>query len=697
MSQIHQAKLWRIQLFAAVIVCFAYPAWAGSRAGDLLSGETDVIVTFNPREVLHDCRDSPIVQRYLDQWRLAAKGDEQQLLEYYESQEIHRYEDISRKEFLERAGMIKAACDAFGIDPFEDVDLITVGFGAGDQGSLAIIVEGRFRQPNTLSIEQFFHQHLFPVNQGNGSWLGLLDNNTLVFADSKRTLKTIQARARQNKGELPAGVHALLESGRQNHLSVVVNNLDTNIQRVMKLVDEERARSIGIDQAVSKSLVGPGTDWVRKSAADYAAGSFGISVRDDELRLEFGLDANRAGKAADLRQLIDGASFLGVQALKAIDDDDARKLAGILARQRASLNDTTLIVRVDVPHSLIEQLRQDPSFDVFPDSHKANANTKPFPGQEELQRLVWQATSIPLWKSAIASSEFEEIRDVPYKTGPGTDPFRHRLDMFLPRNKKDFPIVVLVHGGGWDTGDNRCAGLYSSVGQFLASQGIGAVLPNYRLSPDVKHPEHIKDVARAVAWTRSHAGEHGGDTGRLYIMGHSAGAHLVALLAADESYLQAEGMKIADIKGVITFNGIYRIPEGLLYGTLGGSGTRALRFEQMLPLRGESDFSWKWQPPGVQIAFDIYGSAFGNSCKERIEASPITHVRRDMPPFLILSPEHELPTLGPQADEFHAALRDKGCDAQLLRVPKRNHNSLMFSAITPHDPAARAIVEFVRK
>jgi acetyl esterase/lipase len=697
MSRIDRARFLRIQLLTAVMIYFACPAWAGSQAGNLLSGEADVIVTFNPRELLHDCRDIPFGLRYLDQWRLAAKGDEKRLLQYYESQEIHRYEGISRKEFLERAGMIKTASDAFGNDPFEDVDLITVGYAAGDKGFLAIIVEGRFKQRNTLPLEQFFHQHLFPVNQGDGPFLGMLDNSTLVFADSKKTMQAIQARAGKKNGELPTGVRALLESGRKKHLSVVVNNLGANVQRLMKFVGEDLAGSSGIDNAIRQLIVGQGTDWITKYAADYAAVSLGISVRDDELRLEFGLDAKKAEQADELRKLIDSGSVWGALALKAIDHHLARQLACILARQRVALKDTTLITHVDVPYEFMVQVLQDPLLGVVPEIRKADANAKPFPGHEALQSLARQATSIPLWRSGVPSGEIEEVLDVPYKAGPGTDPFRHRLDMFLPKNKKDFPIIVLVHGGGWDMGDNRSAGLYSSVGQFLASQGIGAVLPNYRLSPAVKHPEHVKDVAKAVAWARSHAGKFGGDAGRLYLMGHSAGAHLVALLAADESYLKAEGMKSADIKGVIAFSGVYRIPEGLMYGALGGSGPRSLRIEQMLPLRGDSAPSWKWQPPGVPVAVDIFGPAFGDSDKQRAEASPITHVRRDMPPFLILSPEHELPTLGPMADEFHAALRDKACDAKLLRVPKRNHNSLIFSAITPQDQAARAIVEFVLK
>src|SRR4051812_2864016 len=68
--------------------------------------------------------------------------------------------------------------------------------------------------------------------------------------------------------------------------------------------------------------------------------------------------------------------------------------------------------------------------------------------------------------------DVEEVRGVAYYDGPDADDFRHRLDLYLPRGRCDFPVVVLVHGGAWGAGDNRCCGLYASVGQFLASRGI---------------------------------------------------------------------------------------------------------------------------------------------------------------------------------------------------------------------------------
>src|SRR5262245_48410044 len=167
-----------------------------------------------------------------------------------------------------------------------------------------------------------------------------------------------------------------------------------------------------------------------------------------------------------------------------------------------------------------------------------------------------RVTDVPLWRPGEPPADVcpvEVVREVAYG-----DARRHRLDLFLPKGKTDYPVVVLVHGGAWMLGDNRCCGLYSSVGEFLAGQGVGAVLINYRLSPGVKHPEHVRDVARAVAWTREHIAGYGGRPDQLFLLGHSAGGHLVSLLATDEKYLKAEGLDPAHTRGVIAISGVYR-------------------------------------------------------------------------------------------------------------------------------------------
>jgi len=304
----------------------------------------------------------------------------------------------------------------------------------------------------------------------------------------------------------------------------------------------------------------------------------------------------------------------------------------------------------------------------------------------------------PVGPPPAGSLDVEVVRDVAYRGEPKADPLRHRLDVFEPKGKKDCPVVLLVHGGAWIMGDNRCCGLYSTVGHFLASQGIVAVLPNYRLSPGVKHPHHIQDVARALAWTRDNIARYGGDPKRIFLVGHSAGGHLVSLLATDESYLKAEGMKAADLKGVVSVSGVYRIPHGDQKFALGGSTELSMRWDRVYPLIGDSPLG-KGNDSGKGLPgnLNVFGPAFGNDDKVRDDASPINHVRRDLPPFLILSAEKDLPTLPGMADEFHEALKKEGCDVKFQRIERRNHNSIIFSATKPDDPTAKAVLDFIKQ
>jgi acetyl esterase/lipase len=307
---------------------------------------------------------------------------------------------------------------------------------------------------------------------------------------------------------------------------------------------------------------------------------------------------------------------------------------------------------------------------------------------------------IRLWKETQGTAPripIQRIRDVVYYDDHEANAYRHQLDVFVPEGRKNLPVVVLVHGGAWVTGDNRCCGLYSSVGEFLAHNGMAAVLPNYRLSPGVKHPEHVKDVARALAWTRKHIAECGGNPNRIILVGHSAGGHIVSLLTTDEKYLKAEGLRAADIKGVISVSGVYRIPPGSLSGTLGGKGPMALNLDCVLPMRGSSRWSVPPIGPGIPLKLDIFGPAFGNDPNKRRDASPVCHVRRGLPPFLILHAQKDLPTLSTMAREFYEALRAQGCEAEIMQVRDRNHNSIMFNAIAANDPVAEAMLDFIKR
>jgi acetyl esterase/lipase len=190
----------------------------------------------------------------------------------------------------------------------------------------------------------------------------------------------------------------------------------------------------------------------------------------------------------------------------------------------------------------------------------------------------------------------------------------------------------------------------------LARHGIAAVVPNYRLSPMVRHPEHIKDVARAFAWTYKHIKSYGGRTDEIFVCGHSAGGHLAALLATDDSYLKAEGLTLRAIRGAIPMSGVYIIPE----------------------------------------VNDLFTSMFGRDRNVRKEASPIVHVQSDAPPFLILYAERELSFCDREPSEaFFKALRQKHVEAQIQEIKRRNHVTLMVNACVPQDPATQLILDFI--
>jgi len=115
-------------------------------------------------------------------------------------------------------------------------------------------------------------------------------------------------------------------------------------------------------------------------------------------------------------------------------------------------------------------------------------------------------------------------------------------------------VVVFFHGGWWAYGDKK---LYKFAGQALASRGFVAVLVNYRLFPNIKSPAFLVDAAKAVAWTHRHAAEYGGDPDAIVLMGHSAGAHISAMLTLDERWLEAEGYDARKLAGMIGLAGPY--------------------------------------------------------------------------------------------------------------------------------------------
>jgi acetyl esterase/lipase len=160
-------------------------------------------------------------------------------------------------------------------------------------------------------------------------------------------------------------------------------------------------------------------------------------------------------------------------------------------------------------------------------------------------------------------------------------------------------------------------------------------------------------VARAFAWTYKHLADYGGDKRQIFVAGHSAGGHLVALLGTDESYLKAEGLDLKAIRGDIPISGV------------------------------------------LEIEKDFLPAVFGKDEKVCKAASPIAHVRAELPPFLVLYADNDLKVCSRTSIDFAKALKEKKAPVEEMEIKKRNHMTILLNAVMDDDPVADAILRFV--
>ncbi len=275
--------------------------------------------------------------------------------------------------------------------------------------------------------------------------------------------------------------------------------------------------------------------------------------------------------------------------------------------------------------------------------------------------------------------EVAETRNITYFEGEDDpDLERHRLDVFSPKGLKGCPVVFFVHGGAWTIGQkDDYLGIfgYGTIARCLARRGVVVVLPNYRLSPGVRHPEHVKDVARAFAWTCAHAGRHGGDPKRIVLCGHSAGGHLVSLLTTDEKYLRAEGRSRKDVRGVIGVCGVYCVED--------------------LELKLSASTPGQWLSYDARLS--PFAMVFGTDPEVLKQASPIRHVEPGLPPFLLMNAGMDYVRLPQMARDFAAALEENCCDVETKVVPWRTHETVVFDVLhrTAEPQFVEAVVGFV--
>jgi arylformamidase len=220
-------------------------------------------------------------------------------------------------------------------------------------------------------------------------------------------------------------------------------------------------------------------------------------------------------------------------------------------------------------------------------------------------------------------------RDLRYVFTPreGVPARQQSLDLFLPADagKSKPPLIAFVHGGFWRESDDGY-GIGNAVAQALIARGAAVALLRYPLAPAHKFPAQPEDIARAVTYLHRVADHYGYDPRRIFLMGHSAGAHLASLVALDGRYLRAAKAPDRAIAGVIAVSGIYD-----------------------LGLRG----------PIAPRADELVEPVFGKDARVHAVASPLAHARGG-PPFLVLSGENDFNGFPADARRFAARLRAGG-------------------------------------
>lgn len=260
-----------------------------------------------------------------------------------------------------------------------------------------------------------------------------------------------------------------------------------------------------------------------------------------------------------------------------------------------------------------------------------------------------------------SDSAFTQYPNIRYAEISGVDPNLLSLDVYAPKTGQNHPVIVMVHGGGWQRGDKANANVVANKARYFTGTGYIFVSINYRLSPGFKHPTPAQDVAKAIAWTYNHIGRYGGNSERIYLMGHSAGAHLAALVATDQRYLQATGKNLQLLKGVILLDGAgYDIP-------------RLMREHN--------------QP-------NIYVAAFGKDERTWKDASPITHIAsgKNIPPFLIFY------TPRPRAQMLSENLRESLSRAGVnvrSKMLNKSHKQINQEIGNSSDEATQIIMDFL--
>lgn len=261
---------------------------------------------------------------------------------------------------------------------------------------------------------------------------------------------------------------------------------------------------------------------------------------------------------------------------------------------------------------------------------------------------------LPILNAVVPADGYDRAVDVAYGDNP-----RQTLDVYVPHDTAGAalkPVVVFFYGGRWEAGARAD---YRFVAEALTAQGFVTVVPDYRVYPEVRFPDFVFDAAAAVRWTRDNAARFGGDTNRLFVMGHSAGAHIAAMLTLDDQYLKHVGMRTRELRGMIGLAGPY----------------------DFLPLTDET-------------LMKIFGPE-----SERGRSQPINYVNGENPPMLLLAGNRDRVVNPGNTTRLAARIASAGGPVRVVEFPEYGHAEMVAKLAAPlrgNGDLLKAVADFVR-
>ncbi|NND79772.1 MAG: alpha/beta hydrolase [Maribacter sp.] len=288
--------------------------------------------------------------------------------------------------------------------------------------------------------------------------------------------------------------------------------------------------------------------------------------------------------------------------------------------------------------------------------------------------------------SSVANSEEMSMRmleNIVYRHSSSISEKFSTLDLYYDQSattpKK---LLVFVHGGSWVSGDKNHIRKTKALRQWFINKGYAVAVPNFRLSTrpnniqeKVTYREQVQDIARAMSWLVKNRGEYGIESSKILLAGYSSGAHLVALLSSDDSYLQNAGLSLDHIAGSISFDAhAYDVPYAL-------------------KLMSGSD---------KQSRVPVIKHLFGGNAIQQLEGSPIHYIKgANVPPTLLISadPSTKEGSKGyislMTAKHYQKALVNAGHSAKALHFDNETHKSLVMDFGVANDKPTKAVERFL--